>query len=187
MRVIRTLGMLAVVAAVAGSCVAMKTLRGSTATYLTKAGSQVTVERPAGMVAGVLQQIFAERGYMLSGRYQVAPNNVVLYFRGGRVAPPYDPSDDPAKSVAIGQIGSWFAARITDDGTRSTVALYGKPTVNGVEVCGDADDQLKDARYACVDVKVKEDWPGSRLVDGREETEIVSAVISTLSERLPIH
>ena len=110
----------------------------------------------------------------------------MLFFRGGRFAPGYGPtSADPMWAAAASQVGSWFAVRITDDGVKSTLMLYGKPTVNGTEICGEGDDQLRDARYSCIDVRVREDWPTTQLVEGREETEVISAVISTLTERLP--
>ena len=183
MRVVRTLGVLAVIL---GACVPMRTLRGSTATYLTPAGSRVTINRPAGTVAHAIQEVFSERGFLLVNRFQVSPANVVLFFRGARSIPGHHHgSGDPTWADAASQVGSWFAVRITDDGAKSTLALFGKPTVNGTEICDDGDNQLRDARYACIDVRVREDWPATQLVEGREETEIISAVISTLTERLP--
>lgn len=183
MRIVRTLGVLAMVL---GGCVPMRTLRGSTRTYLTQAGAQVALNRPGETVAVAVQQIFAERGFPMVNRIQVTPTNLVLFFRGGRFAPGYGPSSsDPMWAVAASQVGSWFAVRIIDDGLKSTTMLYGKPTVNGTELCGEGDDLLRDVKYSCVEVRVREDWPAAQLVEGREETEVVSAVISMLTERLP--
>lgn len=183
MRIVRIFGVLAMVL---GACVPMRTLRGSTRTYLTQAGAQVVLNRPAGAVAAAVQEIFAERGFPMVNRFQVTPSNLVLFFRGGRFTPGYGPSSsDPMWAAAASQVGSWFAVRIIDDGVKSTLMLYGKPTVNGTELCGEGDDLLRDAKYSCIEVRVREDWPAVRLVEGREETEVVSAVISTLTERLP--
>jgi len=183
MRVVWTLGVAA--GLFAAACVPMKTLRGSTATYLTSAGSRVTISRPGGTVAGTVQEIFSERGLLLVNRFQVSPANVVLFFRGARMIPGSSMSRDPVWASAASEVGSWFAVRIADDGSRSIVTFFGKPTVNGTEICGDGDDQFRDARYACIDVRVREDWPAGQLVEGREETEVISGIISTLTERLP--
>lgn len=183
MRVVWTLGVFGVVL---GACVPMRTLKGSTATYLTPAGSRVAVNRPVGTVAATVQELFAERGFPLVNRAQVSPTNLVLFFRGGRISPGYQSgSVNPSYGAAASQVGSWFAVRVTDEGAKSTASFFGKPTVNGTEVCGDGDDQLRDAQYRCVEVRVREDWPATQLVEGREETQIISSVIASLLERLP--
>lgn len=174
-----------VVACALAACIPMKTLRGSSGTYLTPAGAKVNVNRPSATTVGVVQQIFAERGFPLVNRVQVSPTNVVLFFRGTRNSITNENNTADAVYAAGGQLGSWFAVRVTDDGVKSVVSFYGKPVVYGQEVCADGDSQLNDVQYRCVDVRVREDWPAGQLVEGREETEVITSVTTTITERLP--
>jgi hypothetical protein len=169
------------------ACIPMKTLRGSSGTFLTPMGAKVNVKRTAADVTPVVQQVFMERGFQVLNKVTPAPNATVFFFRGSRavVTAQNNTSDDVLS--AGGQIGSWFAVRVTEEvgANKSVVAFYGKPTVYGKEVCADQDDQLRDTNYTCTDVRVNAEWPAGQLVEGREETEIITAVIATLTERLP--
>jgi hypothetical protein len=169
------------------ACIPMKTLRGSSGTFLTPMGAKVNVKRSAADVTPVLQQVFMERGFPVISKATPAPNTTLFFFRGSRavVTAQNNTSDDVLG--AGGQIGSWFAVRVTEEvgANKSVIAFYGKPTVYGKEVCADQDDQLRDVNYTCTDVRVNNEWPAGQLVEGREETEIITAVIATLTERLP--
>jgi len=109
----------------------------------------------------------------------------VLYFKGSRALVVSQNNTADSLYAAGGQLGSWFAVRVTEEGYHSTLQFYGKPTLAGQEVCADADDQLRDAQYQCTDTRVREDWPGVQLVEGREETQVISGLITTLTERMP--
>ncbi len=169
------------------ACIPMKTLRGSTATFLTPAGARVTVNRPAAMVVPVVQQVFAERGFSAFNQATPTPASTVLFMRGTRAAITSQNGSADAVYGLDGQIGSWFAVRVTEENGKSIVTFYGKPTVYRTEVCADQDDQLRDTGYACIEVRVRAEWPATQLVEGREETEVITAVIATLTERLPEH
>ena len=184
MKISTRLGLLALALSVV-ACVPMKTLRGSSGTYLTPAGARVNVNRPGEITSRVVQEIFGERGFPLANRVAVTPQNVVFYFKGSRAQlnNGYNPND--ATYSVASQLGSWFAVRITDDGVKSVVSFYGKPIVYGQEICHDGDSTLRDAKYDCMDVRVREDWPAGQLVEGREETEVITSVIATMTERLP--
>jgi hypothetical protein len=169
------------------ACIPMKTLRGSTSTFLTPAGARVTVNRPAAMVGPVVQQVFAERGFSAVSQATPTPTSTVLFMRGTRSAVTSANRSSDAVYGLDGQIGSWFAVRITEENGKSIVSFYGKPTVYGTEICADQDDQLRDTGYTCIEVRVRAEWPAGQLVEGREETEVITAVIATLTERLPEH
>jgi hypothetical protein len=171
-------------AALAG-CISYKTLRGSSGNYLTPAGARVTLNRQASDISQAVQQLFAERGFQLVNRAQPTPQSQVLFFKGSRALVTTQNNTADTTWSAGGQLGSWFAVRVVEDGYHCSVQFYGKPTVGGQEVCADGDDQLRDAQYQCVDTKVREDWPGFQLVEGREETQVITSVIATLTERVP--
>jgi hypothetical protein len=181
MSVGRTLGVLALVLS---ACIPMRTLHASTATYLTPAGASVKVDRTASIAAAAVQDIFSERGCPLESRSQVSTSDTVLFFRCVRVSPVVT-GIDPRLAAAAAQVGSWFAVRVKGEHSKSVVSFFGKPTVNGTEVCGDGDDELEDTRYTCVNVRVRKDWPAVQLVEGREETQFIASAIAALNERFP--
>lgn len=170
---------------VASGCIPMQTVRGSSLKFLTSAGASLTVSRPGPGVAAVLEQSFTERGFPVVNRAQVGPNNLVLFFKGNRDRLNWQNRTAAEVNSVGAQVGSWFAVRIKDDGARSQVQFYGKPTVYGSEACAEGDHDLRDTGYACKDVVVRADWPGLGLVEGREETQVISAIITILDERLP--
>jgi hypothetical protein len=175
-----------VTAAAMTACTPMYTVRGSSLTYLTPAGATLEVARPGPAAAALVEQIFIERGYQAAGRAQVSSTNLVLFFTGSRDRQTRRgyASGDPNGLNA--QLGSWFAVRVKDQGPQAAVVtFYGKPMVYGAEACAEGDRDLKDAGYVCKDVIVRADWPGLQLVEGREETKVISAIISTVGERVP--
>ncbi len=101
----------------------------------------------------------------------------VDFYKGPRAVPP--------EAAAYGiQLGSWYAVRIAPNGPTTVVTVMGKPMIGLLELCNDADDSLKDVQYACSDTKVPTNWAGQNLVTGRDETEVVSWVLTGLFERL---
>jgi hypothetical protein len=222
-------------------CIPMRTIHGSSMAFLTNAGATVSVPRQPQGTATLVEQLFAERGYQVFSRAQVAPGNVVVFLngspdrwnRGGRgpevrpdgypsypgaANPSYPGGANPANPAANPsypggaanpaanpaypgganpaypgnggrpagqqQLGSWFAVRVKDDGANSIIQFYGKPTVYGSEGCSDGDSDLRDAKYTCTDLKVREDWPGVALTAGREETRVIAGIIATLVDRV---
>jgi hypothetical protein len=101
-------------------------LRGSTSTFLTPAGTRVTVNRPAAMVGPVVQQVFAERGFSAVSQATPTPTSTVLFMRGTRSAVTSANRSSDAVYGLDGQIGSWFAVRITEENGKSIVSFYGK-------------------------------------------------------------
>jgi hypothetical protein len=166
-------------------CIAHTTLRGSSSTFLTPAGAQVTVNRQSSAMVPALQQLFAERGFQFVSQAQPRPDTQVLFFKGSRALVTSQNNTSDSLYAAGGQIGSWFAVRVVEVGYKSTVSFYGKPTLGDQEVCSDGDDQLRDVQYRCTNTQVRSDWPGFALVEGREETQVISGLVTTLAQRFP--
>ncbi len=184
-RAMRTLLLLSILSFSTG-CTAMRTVKGSARTFLTEAGTTIDFERPAADVISGLQQSFADRGFAVLKTTDVTPNNKVIYFRGTRDRiNRRRPNDNQQQNFVSQDIGSWFAVRVVSQGTKTTLSFYGKPTVHGVEGCGDGDRELRDAGYQCNNVEKRADWAGHQLVEGREETQVISTIIAQLGERWP--
>lgn len=83
-------------------------------------------------------------------------------------------------------VGSWFSVRAVTENNRTVLTFYGKPTVYNAEGCGAGDSDLRDTGYACRELTVRADWPGHQLVEGREETQVISTIIAVLGERWPL-
>jgi hypothetical protein len=163
--------------AVVLSCTSMLTLRGSSSDYLKKKGTMVSVNVSSAQVHPVLDQLMYERGFAPAGSQLGANNAEIIFYKGARAVPP------EAAQYGV-MLGSWFAARLEQQGTGTTVTLLGKPMVGTIEICSDHDELLKDVKYACTDTRVPTNWMGQNYVTGRDEGEVVSWVLNGLYERL---
>jgi hypothetical protein len=159
------------------SCASMVTIRGSSNDYLKQKGTMVPLTVSSAQVHPVLDQLFFERGFAPAGSQVGDNSSEIVFYKGARSVPP------EAAQYGI-QLGSWFAARLQPQGTGTLVTLLGKPMVGTIEICSDADDSLKDIKYACTDTRVPSSWAGQNYVTGRDEEEIVSWILNGLYERL---
>jgi hypothetical protein len=158
-------------------CASSITLRASTNDFLKRKATTLSLEVPPAQVAATLDRLFYERGFASAGSSQPGENGAqVFIYKGPRRVPP-----ELAYSV---QLGSWFAARVHPVGTSTEITLMGKPMISGAELCSEHDELLKDIKYTCVDTKVPTNWPGVNLVSGRDETEVVSWVLTGVYEKL---
>lgn len=103
------------------------------------------------------------------------------------------PGDDVQKSASMQEqnyasrdVGSWFSVRAVTVEGKTVLTFYGKPTIYGGEGCGQGDSDLRDTGYACRELTMRADWPGHQLVEGREETQVISTIIAVLGERWPL-
>jgi hypothetical protein len=159
------------------ACASTLTLRASTSDFLKKKAITVSVNKPVQAVKPLLDDLFAQRGYRLSAEQAGANGSNIYFYKGARAVP-------PAQAAWGLQLGSWFAARVATVGAATEVTLLGKPMVGALELCSEHDHLLEDIKYTCSDTKVPADWPGVNLVSGRDETEVVSWVLTGLYERL---
>lgn len=160
-------------------CTSMLVLRGSSNDFLKRKATTLDLNSPVATVQPVLDELFFQRGFRPSGQPVAGDKgSKIIVYKGMRAVPP------EAASYGI-QLGSWYAARIADIGNGTTeITLMGKPMVGTIEICSDHDNLLQDIQYTCIDTKVPPDWAGKNLVSGRDETEVVSWVLSGLYERL---
>jgi hypothetical protein len=170
------LRLLSVLALLSG-CTSLITLRADTNDYLKDPATRVSLNAPITEVQPVLDELFFQRGFRSSGIQRADNGSQVIIYKGPRQVPP--------EAAAYGvQLGSWFAARITNTPTTTDVQVMGKPMVGSIEICSDHDDAYRDVRYVCTDTRVPTDWVGKNLVSGRDESEVVEWVVTGLYERL---
>ncbi len=163
------------------ACTPMKTIDGSARRYLTQAGTTIAFNKPAADVTAAVEVYFQERGLPVFNRATVSDTNRVLFFKG-----PRQRRGGRSSGFVADGIGSWFAVRVLAEGNKTTLHFYGKPTFNDAESCGEGDRELKDTGYTCTAIEQRADWPGHQLVEGREETQVISTVIARLGERWPL-
>ena len=173
---------------VLAACTPMRTIKGSASKFLTEDGTSIAFERPVADIEAAVTQLMNERGFQELKRTEVTPNNKVVFFRGTRERINRGGRRDqqPNSNFVSQDIGSWFAVRFVTEGNRTTILFLGKPTVHGVEGCGDGDRDLRDVGYTCTEVEKRSDWAGHQLMQGREETQVISTVIAQLGERFQL-
>jgi hypothetical protein len=165
------------------ACTAMKPIDGTARKFLTQAGATIAFDKPMTDILAAVQVYMTDRGYQEFKRSDVSENNHVIFFKGERQSR----RGNNGSSFVSDGIGSWFAVRFVTEGNKTTLSFYGKPTIDGKEACGDGDKDLKDTGYACTPYEQRADWPGHQLVEGREETQVISTVIARLGERWPVN
>ncbi|MFZ5446751.1 MAG: hypothetical protein ACOZQL_42585 [Myxococcota bacterium] len=166
------------------ACVPMREVRGSSLKYLTTAGATLELGSPAAQVEPMLEQLMGDRGFTVTKR-ATAKKGKVTFFAGNRDRINRRWQQQLGNPVSR-EIGSWFAVRVVSPTPESTtLVFYGKPTVHGAEGCGDGDGDLRDADYTCLDLRLRAEWSGFPLVEGREETQVISAIIALLGEQFP--
>ena len=167
-------------------CVAHVKLRSSSATYVTLEQATAHFDRQPPEVAAVLQPEMFSRGFLLTQEVEGAPGTKIYLFKGARKTPRAAAAAEQRPPPHY-ELGSWFAAKVTlgAQGAGSEVTMFGKPTVNGQEVCSDADSLLTEARYWCQDTEVQVDYPHMELVEGREEADTVRGALASLQAKLP--
>lgn len=137
------------------------------------------VPRPSTEVASALLKVMEGRGFPLVYKGKRKDGQLILAFRGPRHAPPAV-TGNPQYSTQTYQFGSFFAAGLQDLPDGTLLALFGKPTVQGVELCADADVELADLQYWCRDSSLLATSPLGAYITGREEQEVIRGVLGTL-------
>jgi hypothetical protein len=76
-----------------------------------------------------------------------------------------------------------LTAGVNPSGAR--LFLFGKPTVNGADLCSDVDARLSYFGYRCKDLRVDAESSLRASITGQEETDVVRGVLLTLAAVLP--
>ena len=168
---------LTVVLVVLSGCTSTLTLRASSSDFLKLKATTLSLTAPPAEVTAMLNTLFFERGFRPSGTSAGDNGTKVYFYKGSRPVPPQ------VANSGI-QVGSWFAAKVATVDGFTNVFLLGKPLVGSSELCSESDELLREVKYTCSDSKVPAAWAGVNLVSGRDETEVVSWVLTGLYERL---
>ncbi|HEX7603180.1 MAG TPA: hypothetical protein VF316_16295 [Polyangiaceae bacterium] len=167
----------------APACVTMLAVRTSSVQILAPDQSDLVL-LPASQLVAALHAEFAARGSPLADQRQAPNGDTVYVYKGRRTAITSVSATRTIITSQTYQIGSWFAVRVATTPGGVRLSAIGKPTVNGVEVCSDADSTLSDVQYRCQDTHVREDATSDRqLITGREEAEVVRGIFVVLGER----
>ena len=167
-------------------CVGLVPLRGSSYEHLRDTESRIVLPAREGPVVEALSAQLAEHGFVRSDKREVHQDVTYYVYKGKRRT---------VNSVRGGggfivfeghELGSWFLARVVGGRPTTEILLIGKPTVDGTEVCSDADQILAEARYWCRDTRVRTDNPARNTMRGQEEAETVRGVLSTLKEKFGV-
>ncbi|MBN2497027.1 MAG: hypothetical protein JXR96_20715 [Deltaproteobacteria bacterium] len=165
-------------------CVSYRVVRASSLDRMPREEASLELAAPAGLVKILLTEIMAGRGFPLV-HIIPAGDGMALTYKGARREVTTVRGSAQQIVHQSNEVGSWFAARLWHrDGGGLRLLLFGKPTLNGVPICSDADRELADLDYWCKDSRIIEDWPAFHLVQGTEEAETVRGALSQLTDAL---
>lgn len=164
--------------------------RFSTVQPLGDAGSTLSTTRSATELVAALSKELDRRGFLLVDHGEARTGVQVYVFRGSRSSAPVVSQVANQATARTIELGSVFyaivqplPAGVNPSGAR--LLLFGKPTVNGADLCSDADARLTEFSYRCKDVVVEEGSSQRANITGREETDVVRGVLLTLTAVLP--
>jgi hypothetical protein len=163
------------------ACAHYSVLRTSTLQGSDPSRADIKLPRAPDDVARQVEALFQQRGFPVVNKL-TAGHAVYYLFKGTREKVTSLFGNEAFVAMQSNNVGSWFVARIAGEGSGTDLMMFGKPTVNGVEVCSDADSLLAELKYWCVDTKVKDGAPEAQYMTGREEREILKGVGVALEE-----
>jgi hypothetical protein len=176
-----------VLACLASGCIAQVPLRGSSYQHMRDSEARVGLPVPELQAIEALSSVLAERGFQRTAKYPVTSNVTYYVFKGRRRDYQSIRGNVRTGIVYEGhELGSWFLARVIGGGPTTEILLVGKPTVDGVEICSDADQMWLDVQYWCRDTRVRTDNRAADHMHGTEEADTVRGVITILKERFKL-
>jgi hypothetical protein len=154
---------------------ACATLDASSRDHIEPSQSEARIEIGAEQTRVAIVEEFEERGFQRVDT-RIADGARFITFKGTRTTQTSGSTD----SVTSTAIGSVFVARIVPVSASETrVRLFGKPTMDGKEICTEYDWE----GTTCETVKTGVAWPGRELMTGREEAETIRSVLLALKDR----
>jgi len=151
-------------------------INASSRDHLSSDQSTLILSTDADTIQDALRQEFEARGYQRISRH-MSEDATIVKFKGARITH----TSGTADGVASSTIGSVFFARIEPaSDTKSTVILFGKPTIDDHEIC--SDDDWKDT--SCETMTTGIGWSGRDMVVGRHEAETIQSVLLSLEDRV---
>ncbi|WNG59770.1 hypothetical protein F0U59_37425 [Archangium gephyra] len=153
-------------------------VRTSSQTQLPEKQSHFVLMGTTDDAARRLSELFSKRGFQVTDR-QKRKNSATLYvFKGQRAALTTVTGTNRIVSGTTNTVGSTFYVLLTPEGDTTKAQLFGKPTLNGSEVCSDENPAWVPA---CVeDVYTRFDWDGREQMTGREEAETIRGMLLEL-------
>ncbi|MEZ4405833.1 MAG: hypothetical protein R3A52_05095 [Polyangiales bacterium] len=153
--------------------------RMSTLQHMNEASSTVVVTGSAEEVVRRVSVAFANHGAAPADLGRGPTGSALLIYRAARA--------NPVVATASGYqgVGSAYFVRLRDVPNGVEVTVVGKPTVNGVDLCSEADRMFAEFNYRCLDSSLADDstlWPH---VTGREEVAVVRGVLASLAQPQP--
>ncbi|HEX5749343.1 MAG TPA: hypothetical protein VFZ09_24145 [Archangium sp.] len=153
-------------------------VRSSSQTQLPEKRSHLVLTGTTDDAARRFSELFSKRGFQVTDR-QKRKNGATLYvFKGQRAALTTVTGNSTVVSGSTSTVGSTFYVLLTPQGDTTKAQLFGKPTLNGSEVCS---DEAPAWVPACVeDVYAGVAWDGLDQMTGREEAETLRGMMLEL-------
>ncbi|WPB80241.1 hypothetical protein KYC5002_14000 [Archangium violaceum] len=150
-------------------------IRSSSQTQLPEKQSHFVLMGATDDAARRFSELFSKRGFQVTDR-QKRKNGATLYvFKGQRTALTTVTGTNRFVSGTTDTVGSTFYVLLTPEGDTTKAQLFGKPTLNGNEVCS---DEYPAWVPDCVeDVYAGVAWNGREQVTGREEAETIRGML----------
>lgn len=155
-------------------CVRQLPLRTSSAERVPPQQSAFQVPAALEAVERALEAATRSEGMTLAQKVPVSTGGTVWVYKGQRGGLLSVNASSYVTTFESHVVGSWLAARLTPSADGTSVVLLAKPTLDGTEVCSDADGSLSDVKYWCVDAQIREDAQHRDQFNGQAEAELVT-------------
>lgn len=153
-------------------------VRSSSQTQLSEKRSHLVLTGTTDDAARRFSELFSKRGFQVTDR-QKRKNGAMLYvFKGQRATLTTVTGNSTVVSGTTSTVGSTFYVLLTPEGDTTKAQLFGKPTLNGSEVCS---DEAPAWVPECVEeVYTGVLWDGREQMTGREEAETLRGMMLEL-------
>ncbi|AKJ05938.1 Hypothetical protein AA314_07564 [Archangium gephyra] len=156
----------------------IEAVRSSSRTQLSEKRSHLVLTGTADDAARRFSELFSKRGFQVTDRQKRKAGATLYVFKGQRAALTTVKGNRTIVSGTTDTVGSTFYVLLTPEGDATKAQLFGKPTLNGSEVCSDGSPAWVPE---CVEeVYTESTWDGREQMTGREEAETIRGLLLEL-------
>jgi hypothetical protein len=156
----------------------IEAVRLSSRTQLSEKRSHLVLTGTADDAARRFSELFSKRGFHVTDRQMRKAGATLYVFKGQRAALTTVTGTRTLVTGSTDTVGSTFYVLLTPEGDTTKAQLFGKPTVNGSEVCSDESPAWVPE---CVEeVYAGSNWAGREQMTGREEAETIRGLLLEL-------
>jgi hypothetical protein len=148
------------------ACVKLVPVRASSAQHVTREEATVELGVPLTITESRLKSAAAGEGLRLTQKLPAGDSTLFIFKSGGDAG-----------------LGTWLAAHVAPTGSSTVVRLLAKPTLDGIELCSDADATLTGIDYWCKDTALAPGDPRRAQLTGAREAELIRHLSASLRGR----